>query len=271
MINKNKQVPTVLEGHIDPTLKDTTFAHFESPEAFMNEVLKWEGVFQDGMVPVYIANAKQAYKDATVDSSYNTLYKEVADEVKAKLHTRGFTTKLLYGEVGFTTKDTGCISKQRAMLGRRDCYFKNTSMSDSKLFHDLYINLSYGADVKSETIRKNAYAIYAFTKELSRLIPIRVYVVNHVALNNNFCYSYPVKKFRQVINPEQFLFFTSDSKRSLGFCMYDLQNNGYRNYATMGYPENTVSIADFSLDQEIDSIVSTLLDKYPQTFKGVIQ
>lgn len=265
------QQPKVLEGHIDLTLPDTVFSHYESPDLFMRDIMQWQNVFPDGMVPIYLAKAKKAYQSSSIDSSYDTLYKSVADEVKAKLHTRGFTSKLLYGEVGFTTINTGCLSKQRAMLGRRDCYFKDSSLSDDKLFHDLFINLSYDASVPDSTIRANAYALYAISQALSRLVPIRIYVVNHVKLNQNFCYSYPVKKFRQLINPEQFLFFTSESKRTLGFAAYDILNNGYRNYPTVGNPENTVAIANFNLDQTISSIVDSLVTKFPSKFKGVLK
>lgn len=265
------QQPKVLDGHIDPSLSNTIFAHYESPDLFMQDIMQWQNVFPDGMVPIYLAKAEQAYKSSSVDNSYDTLYKSVAEEVKSKLHTRGFTSKLLYGEVGFTTTDTGCMSKQRAMLGRRDCYFKDSSLSDDKLFHDLFINLSYDASIQDSTIRANAYALYAISQALSRLVPIRIFVVNHVQLNQNFCYSYPVKKFRQPINPEQFLFFTSESKRTLGFAAYDILNNGYRNYPTVGKPTNTVSIADFNLDQTITSIVDSLVSKFPTKFKGVLK
>lgn len=265
------QQPKILDGHIDPSLQNTVFYHYESPDLFMQDIMRWKNVFPDGMVPIYLAQAESAYTSLSVDKSYDTLYKSVADEVKSKLHTRGFTSKLLYGEVGFTTTNTGCMSKQRAMMGKRDCYFKDTSMSDDKLFHDIFINLSYDATVSDSTIRKNAYALYAISQALSRLIPIRIYIVNHVKLNQNFCYSYPVKKFRQPINPEQFLFFTSESKRTLGFALYDIQNNGYHNYPTVGKPTNTVSIADFSLDQTITSIVDSLVTKFPRTFKGVLK
>jgi len=261
----------ILEGHTDPSLTNTTFQHFNSPAEFMAEIQSWSGVFPDGMVQKYINEGTSKFNSSKVDSSYSTLYKDVADKVKAKLHTRGFTTKLLYSTPEFTATDTGCMSKQRAMLGRRDCYFTSGNFSDAKLFHDIYVNLSYDASISDSTIRENAYALFALSKELGRVVPIRIYVVNHVALNQNYCYSYTLKKFRQPIKPEEFMFFTSDSKRTFGFAAYDIQNNGYRNYPTVGNPENTVSIADFSLDTEINSIVESLLDRYPRTFKGVIK
>lgn len=263
-------IPKILEGHIDPSLKDTIFHHYESPDHFKDSVLKWSGVFPDGKVQSYIDEGLALLQEKT-DASYDTLYQDVKDKVVAKLHTRGFTTKLLYSTPEFTTHNTGCLSKQRAMLGRRDCYFAQSGMSDKKLFHDIYINLSYDASVSTDKIRKNAYALYALSQALSRVVPIRVYVVNHVQLNQNYCYSYTLKKFRQPIKPEQFVFYTSYSKRTFGFAAYDILNNGYRNYPTTGNPENTVSIADFNLDKEIDTIVSSLLDKYPQTFRGVIK
>jgi len=267
----NKNVPTILEGHTDTSLIDTVFHHFESGAQFMKSIQSWSGVFKDGMVQNYIDEGTNKFNSSKVNASYSTLYKDVADKVKAKLHTRGFTTKLLYSTPEFTSTNTGCMSKQRAMLGRRDCYFTSTGFSDAKLFHDIYVNLSYDADISDETIRNNAYALFALSKELGRIVPIRIYVVNHVKLNQNYCYSYTLKKFRQPIKPEEFMFFTSDSKRTFGFAAYDIQNNGYRNYPTVGSPQNTVSIADFSLDTEINSIVESLLDRYPRTFKGVIK
>lgn len=262
--------PKILKGHIDRSLDNTIFHHYESPEQFKDSILKWSGVFPDGMVQTYIDDGIKLLQEQT-DSSYNKLYQDVKNQVVSKLHSRGFTTKLLYSTPEFTTVNTGCLSKQRAMLGRRDCYFAKTGMSDKKLFHDIYINLSYDADIPTSKIRNNAYALYALTQALSRIVPIRIYVINHVKLNQNYCYSYTLKKFRQPIKPEQFMFYTSYSKRTFGFAAYDILNNGYKNYPTTGNPENTVSIADFKLDKEIDSIVSSLLVKYPQTLKGVIK
>ena len=123
---------------------------------------------------------KKFSKIENKDITYDKKYLDVAEKVKSKLISRGFTTALLYADVEFTTINTGCMSKQRALMGRRDCYFKNSTMTDGKLFHDIYINLSYSYEYSDSEIEEKSYALYALVKELSRLIPIRVFVVNHV-------------------------------------------------------------------------------------------
>ena len=55
------------------------------------------------------------------------------------------------------------------------------------------------------------------------------------------------------INPKEFLFFTSDSKRTFGWASYDMVC-GKSSNADVGNPDNTVSIASLDLDKEIDNI-----------------
>lgn len=265
------EVPTVIKDCIDPRwASNTIFNHYESPLHFMDDINEWEGVFPDGKVPQYIAEGQKKYNEISqLDINYNTLYKDVAKKVKDKLLARGFTTKLLYRSMEFTTQKTGILSKQRALLGKKDCWYKDSGFDDGKLFHDIYINLSYDGDVSDDTITNNSYALYALTRELSKLIAMRVFVVNHVGTNTPICYSYVLKKYGSPISPEQFLFFTSSSKRTFGFAMYDIMNNGYQNIATTGNPGNTVSIASFDLDEQITSIIENIREKDPEKFKDL--
>ena len=139
-------------------------------------------------------------------------------------------------------------------------------MTDGKLFHDIYINLSYSYGYSDSEIEEKSYALYALVKELSRLIPIRVFVVNHVGTYgkkssnteeyvDGCCYSYTLKKFGLPINPKEFLFFTADSKRTFGWAYYDIVVDNDTD-AAVGSPTDTVSIASFNLDKEIDTIWS---------------
>jgi hypothetical protein len=242
-----------IEAHLDKRWVDNTiYNHYENPIDFMNDIINTPTT--DSEAIDLITEGKEKYKDIqTKNGSYSTLYADVAREVKDKLHSRGFTTKMLYGDVSFTSQNTGVLSKQRVMLGKRDCYFQNTAMDDSKLFHDIYINLSYSWSIDDKVIENNAYALYALCKELARLVSIRVFVINHVGTDTPTCYSYCLKKFRQPIKPEEFLFFTADSKRTFGWASYELLNPNNSN-STIGEPTNTVSIADFNLDKTIDTI-----------------
>lgn len=244
---------TVIEGFTDQRWTNRTiYNHFESPTLFMDAVVNHDATHNHNLD--YVKSGVKAYeKIDQFNTSYDKLYEDVAHKVKNKLYARGFTTAMLSRPVEFTTEKTGVMSKQRAMLGRRDCYFKDPKMTDGKLFHDIYINLSYSWTISDSKIRDNAYALYALCKEVARLIPIRVIVVNHVGTDTPTCYSYMLKKFGQPINPKEFLFFTSDSKRTFGWATYDLLNPGNSNSA-VGEPKGTVSIADFSLDREIDTI-----------------
>lgn len=270
MLNRTINQPhEVIKECLDQRWASSTiFNHYDSPLFFMDDVLQWDGVFPDGKVPKYIAEGKRLYAEATkLDVEYDTLYADVAQKVKDRLLSRGFTTAMLYASTGFTTEKTGVLSKQRVLLGKKDCYFKDAGMTDGKLFHDIYINLSYDGKVSDQTITNNSYALYALTRELSRLLPIRVFVVNHVGTNTPTCYSYVLKKYGMAISPQEFLFFTSSSKRTFGFAMYDIMNNGYGNIAGVGQPDNTVSIADFKLDKEIDTIFEKIEEYRPELFK----
>ena len=265
-MNYNLNKPAlVIENNLDQRWKDATiYNHYENPIDFMNDVIENKNE-KLGKSCAYINEGIEKFKK--IDSKnleYDKKYLDVATKVKEKLIARGFTTRILYADVEFTSKNTGVLSKQRVMLGKRDCYFKNAAMTDGKLFHDIYINLSYSASIPNSTIEKNSYALYALVKELSRLIPIRVFVINHVGHNtkseitneqvDGSCYSYVLKRFGTPINPKEFLFFTYDSKRTFGWASYDIVTGASSQNADVGSPTNTVSIASFNLDKEIDTI-----------------
>ena len=255
-----------IENNVDGRWKHATiFNHYDNPLDFMDDVIKNRELAEcSTKAKDYLEKGIRAYEN--IDSkniTYDKKYEAIALEVKNKLIARGFTTKMLYADVEFTSQKTGVMSKQRAMMGRPDCYFKNTTMTDGKLFHDIYINMSYSGGISDEVIEKKSYALYALVKELSRLIPMRVFVINHVGHNTESkhtkehvegtCYSYILKKFGLAINPKEFLFFTSDSKRTFGWASYDMAC-GRSVEADIGNPTNTVSIASLNLDKEIDSI-----------------
>lgn len=256
-----------IEQNLDSRWKDATvYNHYDNPISFMDDVIANREVIKNNSKATrYLEQGISAYKIIDrKNTTYDKKYEAIAQEVKDKLMARGFTTKMLYADVEFTSENTGVMSKQRAMMGRRDCYFKNTAMTDGKLFHDIYINMSYSGHISDETIEQKSYALYALVKELSRLIPMRVFVINHVGHGTTSghnkdeyikgtCYSYVLKKFGVAINPKEFLFFTSDSKRTFGWASYDIAC-GKDVGADIGNPDNTVSIASLNLDKEIDNI-----------------
>ena len=266
---------TVIENNLDGRWKDATvYNHYDNPLDFMHDVIDNKHLAEvSSSAERYLEQGIDAYSLIdTKNTTYDKKYEAIALEVKNKLIGRGFTTKMLYADVEFTTQNTGVMSKQRAIMGRRDCYFKNTAMTDGKLFHDIYINMSYSGSISDETIEKKSYALYALVKELSRLIPMRVFVVNHVGHNTKSghnsdehikgtCYSYVLKKFGMAINPKEFLFFTSDSKRTFGWASYDMVT-GKNVDADIGNPDNTVSIAKLDLDREIDNIWTKFQQHY---------
>lgn len=261
------QPHVVIAQNLDKRWSDATvYNHYDNPLDFMHDVIDNKHLAEVSQkAQDYIEKGIKAYELIdTKNTTYDKKYQAIAEEVKRKLIARGFTTKLLYADVEFTTQKTGVMSKQRAMIGRPDCYYKNTAMTDGKLFHDVYINMSYSGWIEDEVIEKKSYALYALVKELSRLIPMRVFVVNHVGHNissghnknehiKGTCYSYVLKKFGMAINPKEFLFFTSDSKRTFGWASYDMVTGKHVD-ADVGNPTNTVSIADLNLDKEIDNI-----------------
>jgi len=267
------RMPETIKGHTDPRWEGNTIHnHYNSPIEFMNDVVanKDHSNLEDNeSAKEYIDEGIKAYKDIqSKDDTFDTLYEDIASKVKDKLITRGFTTAMLYSTVEFTAENTGVASKQRMMMGRRDFFFKNPSVSDGKLFYDIYINMSYSWAVKDSTIRDNSYALYAFTKELSRVLPMRVIIVNHVGTDIPTCYSYILKQFGTPIKPKEFLFFTSDSKRTFGWATYAIINED-NTKSQIGDPTGTVSIADFDLDKEIDTIFLKLQKINPTMFKVV--
>ncbi len=259
------KAPEVIKNNIEKKWEDNTiFNHYETPIQFMNDVVKHKDD------PNLNSRARSQIKDGIAkydrindkNIKYDTLYEDVANKVKNALVSRGFTSKMLYGTVEFTSQNTGMMNKHRAMLGRKDCYFKESHVSDGKLFHDIYINMSFSYGVADSTIEKNAYALFALTREMARLVPIRIFIVNHVGTDTPTCYSYCLKRFRQPIIPKEFLFFTSDSKRTFGWATYEILNKDNDN-STVGNPPGTVSIANFNLEREI----KTIWTKYQKTKK----
>ena len=264
----------VIENNVDTRWSDATiYNHYDNPLDFMDDVLENSQLAEcSSNAQRFLEQGKKAYTLIDrKDTTYDKKYQAIAEEVKSKLIGRGFTTKMLYADVEFTSQKTGVMSKQRAMMGRADCYYKNTAMTDGKLFHDIYINMSYSGSISDEVIEKKSYALYALVKELSRLIPMRVFVVNHVGhsttsahtkeIVEGTCYSYVLKKFGLAINPKEFLFFTSDSKRTFGWASYDMAC-GKSVEADIGNPTNTVSIASLNLDKEIDTIWTKFQQHY---------
>lgn len=274
-LNEPKQV---IKDNLDCRWKDrTVYNHYENPVDFMQDVIDNQDK-AGSSAKKYIEEGILKYgKIDQKNIEYDKKYLDVALKVKDKLIARGFTTKMLYADVEFTSQNTGVLSKQRVLLGKRDCYFKNASMTDGKLFHDIYINLSYSCGYSDSEIEKNSYALYALVKELSRLIPIRVFVINHVGHNtrskhtneqiSGTCYSYVLKRFGLPINPKEFLFFTADSKRTFGWASYDIVTGNNSQDADVGSPNNTVSIANFNLDKEIDTIWEKFQQSYPNKFR----
>jgi len=269
-LNFNKcEVPYTIKGCTDTDFGETIYNHFENPIDFMNAVVACKDHTSTSLkTKTYIEEGIEKYSQIdSKDTSYDKLFEDVSVTVKSKLLARGFTTAMLYSSVNFTTINTGLMSKQRAMLGRRDCYYENASIGDGKLFHDMYINMSYSARIDDKVITKNSYALYALTRELAKVIPMRIIIVNHVGTDIPTCYSYVLKRFGLPIKPKKFLFFTSDSKRTFGWATYDLLNNGKSNRSTVGYPDNSVSIAAFNLDKEIDTIFEKIKLVSPDLFK----
>ena len=171
------QPNVVIAQNLDKRWKDATvYNHYDNPLDFMHDVIDSKHLAEvSSDSKRYLDQGIKAYSLIdTKNTSYDKKYQAIAEEVKSKLIARGFTTKLLYADVEFTSQKTGVMSKQRAMMGKPDCYFKNTAMSDGKLFHDIYINMSYNSGISDETIEKKSYALYAVVKELSRLTPMRV-------------------------------------------------------------------------------------------------
>ena len=264
----------VIANNVDTRWSDATiYNHYDNPLDFMDDIIENSQLAEcSPNAKRFLEQGKKAYTLIDrKDTTYDKKYQAIAEEVKSKLIGRGFTTKMLYADVEFTSQKTGVMSKQRAMMGRADCYYKNTAMTDGKLFHDIYINMSYSGSISDEVIEKKSYALYALVKELSRLIPMRVFVVNHVGHSTTSahtnervegtCYSYVLKKFGLAINPKEFLFFTSDSKRTFGWASYDMAC-GKSVEADIGNPTNTVSIASLNLDKEIDTIWTKFQQHY---------
>lgn len=239
----------------------TIFNHFHKPTEFMEACINSVNENATSKAKRLVQEGQRAWENFEFDDKYNKLYNDVAKQIKKKLLTRGFTTKMLYGTPEFTNVNTGMLSKQRAMMGKRDCYFKSAQIDDGNLFHDIYINMSYPWSIKQSTIDEKSMALYALAKELSRLVKIRVQVVNWVGTDTPTCYSYPVKQFGMPIDPKEFLFFTSHSKRTFGWSTYDIicKNN---NDSQVFHPENTVPLYQLQLDNVIDSVWAKVQHKY---------
>ena len=250
-MNKNTNMkPQILENIGNNMPIDTIFNHYETPMAFKQDCER--NIGDTSEAKDYTNEGIKAWNDFIWDSSYENIYKDVHEKVKDKLISRGFTTKMLYGTPEFTSEKTGIISKQRALMGMRECYIKGTAIDDGNMFHDIFINLSYSWGTDQNSINKKAMSMYALTKELSRFIKVRVFIVNWVHTRTPTCYSYPVKRYGEPINKKEFVFFTSMSKRTYGwghnFAICQNTSIG------VGRPDNTVSLVNVSLDSIIDDI-----------------
>jgi len=243
--------PQALQGIGDnmPT-GNTIFAHYETPMTFKKDCETNSS--KDGEAGRCLKEGIDAWENFVWDNKLEKVYKDVHEKVKGKLISRGFTTAMLYGTPEFTSENTGILSKQRALMGMRDCYYKGSAAGDGNMFHDIFINLSYPWETSQDLINKKAMSMYALTKELSRFIKVRVFVVNWVHTNTPMCYSYPVKRYGEPINKKEFVFFTSMSKRTYGW------SQNFTNFPSgsigVGNPSNTVSLDRVNLDSIIDDI-----------------
>lgn len=231
-------------------LKNTIFNHYETPMAFKKDCE--ENSSKEGKSGKYLTEGIKAWDNFVWDNSMEKIYKNVHEQVKDKLISRGFTTAMLYGTPEFTSENTGILSKQRALMGMRDCYYRGSKIGDGNMFHDIFINLSYPWETDQNLINKKAMSMYALTKELSRFIKVRVFVVNWVNTNTPMCYSYPVKRYGEPINKKEFVFFTSMSKRTYGWS----QNFTQFPHGSIGVgrPRNTIALDQVNLDTIIDDI-----------------
>ena len=250
MNNKINTKPQVLKdiGNNMPT--NTIFNHYETPMSFKKDCEENSG--NNNPSKQYLEEGIEKWNNFVWNDSYEKIYKNVHEQVRNKLITRGFTTKMLYGTPEFTSERTGIISKQRALMGMRDCYFKGSAVDDGNMFHDIFINLSYSWRTSQDLINEKAMSIYALTKELSRFIKIRVFIVNWVYTKTPTCYSYPVKRYGEPINKKEFVFFTSMSKRTYGWSQ---NNEMFPNESIgIGNPDNTVELSRVNLDSIIDDV-----------------
>ena len=174
------KIPEALKECVDRNWAEASiYNHYNSPIEFMEDVISQKDKLPEDNKNLIAEGITKYNNIKNKDDTYNTKFEDVATKVKAKLLARGFTTQMLYSKVEFTAENTGVASKQRMMLGRKDFFFKNPNVADGKLFHDIVINMSYPWTVSDATIEENSYALYALTRELSRVVPIRVIVVNH--------------------------------------------------------------------------------------------
>ena len=246
-INKRPEVLKDIGNNMND--KDTIFNHYETPMEFKLDC----EANQHKDKKNYIVSGSEEWNNFIWDETQEKIYNNVHESVKDKLISRGFTTKMLYGTPEFTNQNTGMLSKQRALMGMRDCYFKDNKISEDNMFHDIFINLSYSWSVDQDSINEKAMSVYALTKELSKFIKVRVFVVNWVGLRDyQTCYSYPVKRYGEPINKKEFVFFTSMSKRTYGWGQYEVHNPG--SGATVGRPDNTVRLDNVNLDSIINDI-----------------
>lgn len=256
-IHKIKEVtecPSILNGHVDESIKNTIFTWFNKPDHFRQALLSL-GDELPGDAYTYIQRGNREYDDRSFTVS-KSAYDKQALEVRDILHGRGFTSKVLYGDPGFTNENTGMICKGRLMSGRSDYFYKNHAVTEGRIFHDIYVNLSYPGSIDNNIILRNAYALYALVKELSNIMSIRVIVVNHVTLEKNnrgLCYGYIVKNTGVPIDLDTFMFYLTGVKRTYGFALYDVVA-GADTDAFIGRAKNTISIASLDIGSEIDNV-----------------
>jgi len=266
------KVPHFIEGFTDNRWKeDTYFSHYKDPFTFMKSLIDIKEEFKADAKKVYkysnfirlVEQGEKEYENIDAfDVTYSTIFESASKIVKDKLVARGLINKYLSGSVEMTNIPTGVLSHTQVALGRPDCWIKSYGVTDGNIFYDLYINLSYSYDVADEEIAKNAYAIYALVQVLAKVIPMRVYVVNHVGIGEEtICYSYCLKEYGRAINPKEFLFFLTKSKRTFGWASYDLLE--VAGVASVGNPKGTLKIDSLNLDNIIDTVIDKISKANP--------
>ena len=109
-MNLNINEPkTVIEKNVDTRWsKKTIYNHYEDPIDFMNDILDNPDLYKNkSKAARLVEDGKKKFSQIeNKDITYDKKYLDVAEKVKSKLISRGFTTALLYADVEFTTINT---------------------------------------------------------------------------------------------------------------------------------------------------------------------
>ena len=113
-MNLNINEPkVVVADNLDLRWKDKTiYNHYDNPTDFMDDILNNSHLYENKeKAKNLVKNGLDKYEHINKkDISYDKKYLDVAEKVKSKLISRGFTTSMLYADVEFTTINTGCIA-----------------------------------------------------------------------------------------------------------------------------------------------------------------